>query len=84
MENEKTYTEEQIIMFTMNILSNIEVAVGLYEKVGRPIENAINNLEVCLEMEKKRKAQTAAADENAEEPETEDAEEAENGEADAE
>lgn len=41
---EKTYTHEEVLEFTINILSGISIPVQLSESVGVPIIRSINNL----------------------------------------
>lgn len=46
---EETYSIEEVIRFTVNILSNISVPAALVESIGIPISNALKNLMVLLE-----------------------------------
>ena len=55
-ENEKeTYSVEQVIQFTMDILNGIMIPAGLSESVGIPISKAIGNLGVLMEAAKNMK-----------------------------
>lgn len=59
------YTKEQIIQFTINNLSAINVPARLAEQIGVPIQRAITNLEIVLNMieEEKKPKETAEIDE---------------------
>ena len=59
------YTKEQVIQFTIDNLSAINVPVRLAEQVGIPIQKAITNLEIVkamFEEEKKPKETTGIDD----------------------
>lgn len=82
------YTKEQIVDFTINILSGIEVPAVKASSIGVPIENAINNLHVVQQMIEMEENQRKAAQEDACETDGidfgKDVSEDGNGEADAE
>lgn len=62
---EKSYTKEEVIDITINLLGQINVPVDLAQQIAIPISNAQNNLRVVLKMiekeqeleEKKRNGQ---------------------------
>ena len=68
---EKSYTKEEVIDITINLLGQINVPVDLAQQIAIPISNAQNNLRVVLKMiekeqemeEKKRNGQEEHADE---------------------
>lgn len=68
---EKSYTKEEVIDITINLLGQINVPVDLAQQIAIPISNAQNNLRVVLKMiekeheleEKKRNEQEEHADE---------------------
>lgn len=68
---EKSYTKEEVIDITINLLGQINVPVDLNQQIATPISNAQNNLRVVLKMiekeheleEKKRNEQEEHADE---------------------
>ena len=49
------YTKEQVVQFTINILSDISVPVTHAEEIGVPIQKAIKNLQVVQVMMKEEK-----------------------------
>jgi hypothetical protein len=68
---EKSYTKEEVIDITINLLGQINVPVDLAQQIAIPISNAQNNLRVVLKMiekeheleEKKRNEQEEKTDE---------------------
>ena len=62
---EKTYTKEEVVQFTVNLLSKISIPVELSEVIGVPICQAIGNLRVLSEMLEKEKVAVEAAKEGA-------------------
>ena len=44
------YTKEQIIQFTINILSGLQIPVMEAENIGVPVRNAVKNLMVLQGM----------------------------------
>ena len=68
---EKSYTKEEVIDITINLLGQINVPVDLAKQIAIPISNAQNNLRVVLKMiekeheleEKKHNGQEEHADE---------------------
>lgn len=53
----KTYTAEEIVQFTINILSGIKVPAAGMEEIGMPVFRSLQNLMVVKEMlEKERVA----------------------------
>lgn len=68
---EKSYTKEEVIDITINLLGQINVPVDLAQQIAIPISNAQNNLRVVLKMiekeheleEKKRNGQEEKTDE---------------------
>ena len=44
------YTKEQVVQFTINILSEIRVPALQSEEIGVPIENAVKNLLIVQKM----------------------------------
>jgi hypothetical protein len=68
---EKSYTKEEVIDITINLLGQINVPVDLAQQIAIPISNAQNNLCVVLKMiekeheleEKKRNEQEEKTDE---------------------
>ena len=59
------YTTEQVIQFTISNLSDINIPARLSEQIGVPIQRAITNLEIVLNMfaEDKKPKETAEIDE---------------------
>ena len=47
---EKSYTKEEVIDITINLLGQINVPVDLAQQIAIPISNAQNNLRVVLKM----------------------------------
>lgn len=60
------YTKEEVIQFTINILSGIHVTALEIDEIGIPIRNAVQNLEVLKEM---IAAEKQTSESNAEEAE---------------
>lgn len=58
------YTKEQVIQFTISNLSDISIPARLSEQIGIPIQRAITNLEIVLNMfaEDKKPKETAEID----------------------
>ena len=58
------YTKEQVIQFTISNLSDINIPARLSEQIGIPIQRAITNLEIVLNMiaEEKKPKKTAEID----------------------
>lgn len=58
------YTKEQVIQFTINNLSAINIPARMAEQIGVPIQRAITNLEIVLNMieEEKKPKETAEID----------------------
>lgn len=58
------YTKQQIVQFTIDNLSAINVPVRLAEQVGVPIQKAITNLEIVIAMfeEEKKPKETEEID----------------------
>lgn len=54
------YTKEQVIQFTINILSEVKVPATKASEIGVPIEKSINNLLVVQEMMEAEKNQQHA------------------------
>jgi hypothetical protein len=82
------YTKEQVIQFTINILSDISVPVTRAEEIGVPIQKAIKNLQIVqLMMKEEKEKQDQSQDEKCETDEIDfgkDVDEDGNGEANAE
>ena len=59
------YTKEQIIQFTIDNLSAINIPARLSEQIGVPIQKSIANLEIVNAMfeEEKKPAKTSEIDE---------------------
>ena len=53
----KMYSPEEIIGFTINILNDIAVPIGLHEQIGIPILQALSNLHGALEGLRDREAE---------------------------
>lgn len=45
-----TYTKEDVVQFTINILSNVQIPGNQIKSIGIPINNAIENLNVLQQM----------------------------------
>ena len=59
VEHEKeSYSVEQVIEFTLNILNKIMIPASLSETVGVPIAQAIGNLNVVLQVVGNTKPET--------------------------
>lgn len=58
------YTKEQVIQFTINNLSAINIPAMMAEQIGVPIQRSITNLEIVLNMieEEKKPKETAEID----------------------
>ena len=65
MENQITI--EQAIRMTVNMLNGIQVPVSMAKQIGVPVQNAIENLEACLNALDKAKEKQVETDEPAEE-----------------
>ena len=48
--NGKTYTAEEIVQFTINILGSIKIPVTLIDEIGVPVSKSLTNLAVAKEM----------------------------------
>ena len=59
------YTKEQVIQFTINILSKVKVPATKASEIGVPIEKSINNLLVVQEMMEMEKNQRNTAQKEA-------------------
>ena len=59
------YTNEQVIQFTISNLSDINIPARLSEQIGIPVQRAITNLEIVLNMiaEDKKPKEIAEIDE---------------------
>lgn len=44
METRDSYTKEEVVTFTINLLSNITVPVALSEEIGLPVCRAIGKM----------------------------------------
>lgn len=86
MENQ--YTKEDVIQFTINILSGINVPVPQIDEIGVPSSKALHNLQIVqLMMKEEKEKQDQSQDEKYETDEIdfgEDGDEDGNGEGNAE
>ena len=82
------YTKDEVIQFTINILSGINVPVLMIDEIGVPIKKALCNLQIVqLMMKEKKEKQDQSQDEKYETDEIdfgEDGDEDGNGEGNAE
>ena len=64
MDNKKeTYSTEEVVNFTLNILKGIVIPVEFSESIGIPVSRAIGNLKVLAQIyEKERVAAEIAAE----------------------
>lgn len=46
----KTYTAEEIVQFTINILGSIKIQATLIDEIGVPVSKSLTNLVVVKEM----------------------------------
>lgn len=61
------YTKEQVVQFTINILSDISVPVTHAEEIGVPVQKAIKNLQIVqLMMKEEKEKQDQSQDEKCE------------------
>lgn len=65
--DEKLYSPEEIIDFTINILNGIDVPVALHDQIATPILQALSNLHAARESLRDRDA-AAAAEPDGDEP----------------
>ena len=82
------YTKDEVIQFTINILSGINVPVLMIDEIGVPIKKALCNLQIVqLMMKEEKEKQDQSQDEKYETDEIdfgEDGDEDGNGEGNAE
>lgn len=82
------YTKDEVIQFTINILSGINVPVPMIDEIGVPISKALRNLQIVqLMMKEEKEKQDRSQDEKYETDEIdfgEDGDEDGNGEGNAE
>lgn len=48
MEENETMTVREVISVTMKLLGEIQVPVAFIRQIGIPINDAINNLQMCI------------------------------------
>lgn len=69
--SQKSYTSEEVIDITINLLSNINVPVVFSELIGVPILKCIQNLQATKEIMKAEKAQEGVEEDERETEERE-------------
>ena len=62
---EKIYTHEEVLEFTINILSGISIPVQLSESIGVPIVRSINNLKALKNNYEQARLEAEKGEENA-------------------
>ena len=60
---ENRMTIQQVLEETVKLLNMIAVPVQMIESVGRPISNAVNNLDLCITAMKQADAQAQKEEE---------------------